>query len=290
MTHDTPVTLTHGYFPKLWRATEQLKAIDTELGTFVETELDTALRHEFDAANEWCMFTWRDVPALDEMCGVHIGEFIHNVRSALDHLMFNLVFISKGHPGAHTQFAVKDSAKKWDADIENRQPEDGPGPTAGLTPRFLELLKSVQPFVTHKRGTDAPLAKLVRLSNLDKHRLLVAGIAKPCRRPTYIRPTKPGVVKLGKVRYPHPLPAIENGPEFARVPLTWVTEPDPEVGMNVGRMPVLFAFGERGKRAFVWNTELTKMLDAAWHVLRVFEPFLGIMNAPLPQSDGPLAT
>jgi hypothetical protein len=101
--------------------------------------------------------------------GAIFGDCLHNLRSSLDTLMWQLVVLRGGRPSRRTQFPIFERRAAYrthaSAMIE------------GVSRRDRGILERLQPFY-HSRGGmppgGHPLAQLVRLSNIDKHRLIHA--------------------------------------------------------------------------------------------------------------------
>lgn len=92
---------------------------------------------------------------------VRTGEVLYNLRSALDHLVEQLVLANGGKPTPKNQFPICDDEGEWP-----------PGRTLeGVSPRHEEAIKSHQPFQASDMERD-PLRILRKLSNRDKHRHL----------------------------------------------------------------------------------------------------------------------
>ena len=75
---------------KLRRAEAHLAAIRGEMEHYIHVVLKDRVLHELeDDATEsgWSLLNWTDVPPIDPMLGAVLGDFAHNVRSALDQLM-----------------------------------------------------------------------------------------------------------------------------------------------------------------------------------------------------------
>jgi hypothetical protein len=96
-----------------------------------------------------------------------IGDAVHNLRSALDHLAWQLVeshaAITPGAPGPdeNTAFPIYQTApKKKFAALAKVQ---------GMGPGAVSLLESLQPY----NCGDNTLWELSKLDNIDKHRLLL---------------------------------------------------------------------------------------------------------------------
>ncbi|MBA5865836.1 MAG: hypothetical protein GDA67_03955 [Nitrospira sp. CR1.3] len=96
-----------------------------------------------------------------------LGDAIHNLRSALDHLAYQLVWVGSGKkPSSHVYFPIADDRARY---IEQRRQQ-----LKGATPTAIATLDALMPY---KGGNDA-LWRLHKLNNVDKHRvLLTAGSA-----------------------------------------------------------------------------------------------------------------
>jgi hypothetical protein len=95
-----------------------------------------------------------------------VGDCIHNLRTSLDHLAYELVRVCNGTPNQHTAFPIMDAP-----------PEDGslPSISGRVTTEVSEVLKVVQPYSGGQPGRGL---RLIRdLDNIDKHRRLVVIVA-----------------------------------------------------------------------------------------------------------------
>lgn len=125
--------------------------------------------------------------------GVLIGEALHNIRSALDHLAWQLV-ITGSDPSprrpSDVQFPIYDTSTKFDRNVDRRLP--------GVIDDYRTLIKGLQPYERGKlpefQRYGAPLGRLARLSNRDKHQVvtpvLLVGEYRPrfeCERDCVIR-------------------------------------------------------------------------------------------------------
>jgi hypothetical protein len=107
--------------------------------------------------------------------GAIVGEVVHNLRAALDNMIWEL---SDAHatappeplpPGGQwrkVQFPVYVNGANWPEAIDKE--------LKFVDPRHRALIKRLQPFNTHRKHPErAPLAVLHELWNRDKHRTLV---------------------------------------------------------------------------------------------------------------------
>ena len=103
----------------------------------------------------------------DPVWGAIVGEIIHNLRCALDYMIYQLVILETGAEptGKRNQFPIF----KTESGFESRGvPQMLQGIASNKT---IALIKSLQPFAT---GDDvqSPLWRLQEFSNWDKHRAI----------------------------------------------------------------------------------------------------------------------
>lgn len=99
--------------------------------------------------------TPRDWPAV-------IGDIANNLRSALDHLAWQLVEVSGGIPGRHTSFPICEDRAKYEATANGAK-------IHGARTDIIRILDAIQPY---KGGNDA-LFHLNAVAVHDKHRFLI---------------------------------------------------------------------------------------------------------------------
>lgn len=98
------------------------------------------------------------------------GDVLHNLRCALDHLAQQLYLAgSPGRVGFRdmTSFPIAKSAKAFKKDIG--------GKIEGMRKDAIDAIRAMEPY---KGGKGDALWTLHRLNNIDKHRLLVAVVAR----------------------------------------------------------------------------------------------------------------
>lgn len=98
----------------------------------------------------------------DVMIPVLVGEFAFSLRSALDHLAWQLGLLSGKIPSRASAFPIFTSDKGDDL----RRFTDS---TAYIPSEAVEVIKSLQPYMRRNRFKSDPLWQLNKLCNLDKH-------------------------------------------------------------------------------------------------------------------------
>jgi hypothetical protein len=104
---------------------------------------------------------WRHPPASE--LSLLASEAVFNLRAALDYAVYELAWLDSGQRQEDTQFPIVDDVKDWSKQESRRLP--------GVSDEHRSAIREYQPF----EGC-AWMARLRRLSNFDKHRLLVAVI------------------------------------------------------------------------------------------------------------------
>ena len=96
-----------------------------------------------------------------------MGDAIHNLRTALDHLVWQLVEAGGGTPNDRTAFPIvaadAKAAQRYGSAV-------GQGEIAKISPGAFKLLESIQPY----NGGDKTLVEIHELDIWDKHRLILA--------------------------------------------------------------------------------------------------------------------
>ena len=130
-------------------------------------------------ANEYSLYVdyVPDLEWLFDRVSLVLGDAIHNLRSALDHLVFQLAVVHTGETVRHErriQFPIVTSSTKFADEVGRRLAE--------VNPVHVRTIESFQPCSGHRwwaphtyysdqmGGEFHPLAMLRRLSNVDKHR------------------------------------------------------------------------------------------------------------------------
>jgi hypothetical protein len=157
-----------GAIEKYNRSKEQFDVFRTELGEFLDQEPKPHFsRGEFDSDTwEW-VERFQIRKKLPLRLGVILGDCVHNLRSALDHVICQTTLLDGGtmEDCARTQFPIVVESEARFEELANRQ-------IKGLSPEHRTLVKLVQPYRAGDGASRHPLAVLADLSNTDKHRVI----------------------------------------------------------------------------------------------------------------------
>lgn len=217
---------------KTARAREQLDAFRSEqLAYFRREPYYTFSKFEPERGEYVTYYRVIDPPPPN--LSVLIGDVVHNLSSALEHLTWQLVIASGNDPiEGVTGFPIFEERSKYEA--------RAPRMMQGMKPEFVAHIERLQPYHRESPESD-PLAVLRDIWNRDKHRLLVTTNAV----------IESGIVGISAVRdielvgaaWDIKIGNIEDGAEFASIPAV-VTGPDPQVDMKGhSRIEVAFAEG-----------------------------------------------
>ena len=97
------------------------------------------------------------LPKVPDTLSPLIGDFLFNVRSALDHVVWQLVLANGGTPTKATCFPISSDPGAFAKHSKTR--------LAGVSPKASALIETLQPY----HGGNEPLGILARLHNVDKH-------------------------------------------------------------------------------------------------------------------------
>lgn len=146
--------------------TDHMKGLQESIDRFFEDKLEVApVIGEANPKRTQYLFRVESViPYPHREWGVALGEAVHDVRSALDQLVY--AFATEPHD--RTAFPICDTERKWVVEAPVRY--------WSVPKSFARLLHSVQPY--HRGNVNEarkhPLWILNALSNLDKHRTIPA--------------------------------------------------------------------------------------------------------------------
>jgi hypothetical protein len=197
---------------KLDWAEKNLDSLNAELKTFFEDDAQTFVT-KFDEADQAHVITFKEANKIPIEWGIALGNIVHDVRSALDHLVYQLVLLAGATYHRRHQFPILDHPNDWIGKV-NEPPKKGKeGLLDFIDLQHVAVIESVQPY---QPVTGLPRLKtLRRFSNTDKHRLIHAARASITGTPQItVFVTIPSVIS--DLRAPKPGTTVEDGTEVAR--------------------------------------------------------------------------
>jgi len=136
---------------------------DEDLLLGCRLKLQQAWRHR-QALGEAIATEWEPGNPPPPHFGVILGDFLHNLRGVLDHVIWQLVVLNGHTPTRATSFPICDSRAEFDRRMKRS--------LRGLTAEQQALVEEFQPYRLDGDPRDHMLAVLRDLSNTDKHQFV----------------------------------------------------------------------------------------------------------------------
>jgi hypothetical protein len=204
-----------GVFLKLDRAEHVIKELYEAIVEYLAEHNYRAVGHFERERSEYVFLG--EVTKPTAYLSVIIGEVVHDMRSALDHLAWQLALLTTPTPYDLTQFPIALTPGEFGRKRGQEMIQD-------LLPKHRALIETFQPYhrVDRSDAFGPPALRDLRfLSNTDKHRLLNATIARKVpkleTRGLRVRVVK-DVTSYGPVEW-FPEGDLIDGAVIARVPL-----------------------------------------------------------------------
>lgn len=150
------------------RAQEHLEAIKGELRGYYSTDVN-ATTGEYHPHNDLGPFSLV-IPSIRVRLNTLVGEFLHDLRSALDHLAWQLVVEAGNEPnpeGTHFPILRERPTSRREG------VEAMPSIKGGISSAARALVHEAQPYQWDAAYAKHPLWILHQLWNIDKHRYVI---------------------------------------------------------------------------------------------------------------------
>jgi hypothetical protein len=146
---------------KVERAQEHLASLSAEVQLYLESK-PYAVSAKRDPESRRLIYFVASVRPTPQRLSALLGDTIHNLRSALDHLVYQIVWVGTGKsPSSHVYFPIADDRTKY---LEQRRRQ-----LKGAQPAAVATLDALNPY----KGGNDELWQLHKLNNVDKHRVLI---------------------------------------------------------------------------------------------------------------------
>ncbi len=146
---------------KIERAKEHVRDLEARIQAFFKSNPYRVIREDDPETGDSVFRVQTSVDVPIEWAAM-VGDVIQNLRSSLDHLVWQLVLANGGTPDRHTGFPIGEDANKYKAQLT--------GKVQGMSQTALDQIDALKPYA----GGNDPLWRLHDLNNVDKHRLLLA--------------------------------------------------------------------------------------------------------------------
>lgn len=206
--------------------------------------------------------------------GLLLGDIVHNLRSALDHLVWQLALLSGvKKPGTHLQFPIESTGAGYWSQRKDGKPSTREHRLKGVAERYRTPIDQAQPYLAGQDATAHPLSVLAHLSNIDKHRFIhpafsVVDDKSPQRVKLIANPDAGQMTEV--VHEPFP---TDGKAEIGRVVFE-CPGPKPDVEVQ-GDLPLIVGFSDRGVR----TKDLGRILEAVAYILQGYSASFATDNA-----------
>jgi hypothetical protein len=238
---------------KIERAKKHIADLDSAIRSFCDSEPYT-LTIKNHPEIEHIGLEVVEVAPIPNFINLIIGDAVHNLRSAFDHLNCRLIEAGGGTPKPNSTFPICKSPEHYASAL-------GKGEIGKMRPGTDKLIQSIQPYMSG----DSTLWHIHALDRVDKHRLI---LTVTMALTAWIFPVQPGWEVKFDSTFREPL---EAGQEIFRTP---VRSYHPEAHKNI-KLGLDITFGKTeivaGKPVL---ETLNGMVDLASAIIRQFEPFL----------------
>jgi hypothetical protein len=158
---------------RLYRAQEQTQVLQAEFQEFAARS-PHAVREIYDAATGRKRAVYLVLEEFPDAWSAVVGEIAYDLRSALDHAVYDLTCIENGGPLGQTGFPIFEDESRYDELTTRGEPAIGSGvfKIRGVNPYAKAAIRSLQPFEARKAVPfDEPaLSLLGELNAVDRQR------------------------------------------------------------------------------------------------------------------------
>lgn len=160
---------------KYRRGREHIEALQRKIDQFAHDNPDPKVE-EFDpeTGRYTVAIKFRKKPD-GEGWGILLGDAIQNLRSVLDHIVWQLVRLNRERPGHQTYWPSVTSEERYWSPRKCGRPSVREEALRGVGDEPRALIDSLQPYTAGTAMDQHFLSLLIPLSNADKHRVVQAG-------------------------------------------------------------------------------------------------------------------
>ena len=226
---------------KLQRAHQHFDELRSAVDHFMQTDFYTLVAPKQDRKGRLpiAVELIEPIPYLD--WGVIVGDFVHNLRSALDQLIFQLS-LPATFPDlpSGTSFPIFNSGVRFGERQRNGQftRRSGRYATRLLPPKVSATVESLQPYHRRNNPDSRYLWMLHQLSNVDKHRIVAVSTASIAS--VVVRVSTSGETSVRRIATPQWPVRFEDRAVIARIEMgysevgaTMNVDPTTRIGFSV---------------------------------------------------------
>jgi hypothetical protein len=259
MTEVDPQHPLAGIAAKIDRADFHLKTLEEKIRRFADGKL-YSFTIEVDKESSWHSVTIHIHRPMPLLWGAIVGDIVHNLRSALDHLIWQIVRGRGNIPGKWNEFPLYDSRSEFERKVERPFLAGKRSALRGVSHQTFARIEILQPYHAPDSSRHG-LGILHALSNTDKHRLVHS---------SYVRIPEQASKVGGEgwiiSQIDQPVGVVEDGAEVLRY-RAWFDRPDSEVDVKVD-IPLDVAFGD----LHIPRRQLKDLRNSVVGVINLFSP------------------
>lgn len=224
------------------RADDNIAELKTEIDSYLNSN-PYAIDWENDAQARKFVCKARIIRSHSLKWRVRVGEIVHDLRSALDHLAWQLVILNGETPDTKTEFPVF-----WDA---AKYKSESPRKVRRMSQAARAHIERLQPYNAAARFEDHVLYVVHQLNLADKHRLLNV-VASAFQVERLGLSGIAGTAAMQGIAVGGRATPFEHGAEIVRVEYTEVDSTNPQMSVELGLIfGVAFSRGGPGKGQLV---------------------------------------
>ena len=156
-----------GISAKIRRADDQTSSLKADMDRFCEDIRQSIVHKVREDADDQVWLFRGATPNVPIEWSVRLGEILYNLRSALDHLVWQLVLANGQKPGNHNAFPIVNKQCDWQGATSQKK-------LKGVTPKVKAMIERLQPYTggINLLFDVSAFWTLHSLCNIDKHRHL----------------------------------------------------------------------------------------------------------------------
>ena len=152
---------------KVERASKHLEELEREVRAFFDNNPYRPIRHVDPEDTRYFIYQFPPQPVPPLSLAVIVGDVVHNLRSSLDHIAWQLSLLTTSEPYKNTAFPIFKDTKPTSVTNFKRMTKD-------VLPDAIRVIEALQPYHAGDTAEYTHLWILNSLWNTDKHRLLNA--------------------------------------------------------------------------------------------------------------------
>jgi hypothetical protein len=220
---------------KIDRAEHHLRDIDATLKVVLGAEQNARVPsiYEFDSDRKQLIVKHAKFQPIDPALPLMVGDCIHNLRSALDHLVYQLALLEPSTSIAaanKTFFPIYLTKTEFDKRVEKLV-------KPFISSAALTEIEKSQPYSAYDVPEEADIWILSKLDILDKHRLLVVAAQKFCA--TDFTVSVPEGERMEVTIAEPKWKPMKDGAEIIRFDLSQMPNPPKEMNVHVNMMTTI---------------------------------------------------